>query len=50
MGRDGRLIFGEGSKTTIYVYDQEGNITEERVYEKDELIELTKYYFEKFDI
>jgi len=50
MGWDGKLIFGEGSKATIYVYDKEGNITEERVYEKDELKELTKYYYEKFDI
>ena len=49
MGRDGRLIFGEGSKASIYVYDQEGNITEERVYEKDKLIELTRYYYMKFD-
>lgn len=50
MGRDGRLIFGEGSKSTIYVYDHEGNITQERVYENDELKELTKHYYEKFDI
>lgn len=49
MTRDGRLIFGEGNKSTAYVYNQEGNISEERVYENDELIELTRYYYIKFD-